>query len=92
MSTGNPMLDSFMEVFDGRGGDYEFTMSHVAISGHGIEVEFDAGEYVLTQREDGHVWTARSEYKTAAVLLLIAARVGFVGELRYAADTDEVAA
>lgn len=80
------MLDRFMEVFDGDGGDYQFTMSHVAISGRDVEVRLERGEWVLTQRERGLEWTARHNSKMAAVLLLIAARLGMTGELR---DVDE---
>jgi hypothetical protein len=84
MTTGNPMLDYFEEVFNGQGGDYNFTMSHVAISGRDVECELardGTGEWVLTQREHGREWTARHESKMAAVLLLIAARLGLEGEL-----------
>lgn len=86
MTYANPMLDRFRVVFDGDGGDYDFTMSHVAIGGRGVEVTLDRGEWVLTQRIGEATWTARNEDKTAAVLLLIAARMGFVGELRYAPE------
>jgi hypothetical protein len=82
------MLDRFNEVFDGDGGDYTFTMSHVAISGRDVDVKLERGEWVLTQHEGGLTWTARQESKMAAVLLLIAARLGMVGELR---DADEPA-
>jgi hypothetical protein len=78
------MLDTFNEIFDGDAPDYRFVTSHVALTGRDIEVEVERGEWVLTQREHNgdRVWTARHEDQTAAVLLLIAARMGMVGELR----------
>jgi hypothetical protein len=88
MKTGNVMLDRFNEVFDGDGGDYTFTMSHVALSGVGVEVQLDRGEWVLTQRNDGMEWTARHHDRVAATLLLIAARMGMVGELRQVDEPD----
>lgn len=86
MTTGNRLLDRFNDVFDGEGGDYTFTMSHVALSGVDVELKLDHGYWVLTQRSDGMEWTARHQDKVAAVLLLIAARMGMVGDLR---DADE---
>lgn len=77
--------DTFERVFNGDGGDYTFNMSHIAISGRNVECELPrdgTGQWVLTQRDGARVWTARHESKPAAVLLLIAARLGLTGELR----------
>lgn len=84
---GNTMLDHATRVFDSDGGDYIFTMSHVAISGNNVQVEFGQGLWVLTQREGDLEWTARHESKMGAVLLLIAARMGLTGTLS-ASDND----
>lgn len=65
-----------MRVFDGDGADYTFATSHVALSGTHVQVRFEQGMWVLTQQEGSSTWTARSQSKTGAVLLLIAARMG----------------
>lgn len=73
----NPMLDRWQRTFNGDGGDYTFTMSHISIEGSDVECRIEKGEWVLTQRmNNGGTWTARSEDKTSAVLLLIAGRSG----------------
>lgn len=71
------MLDRWHEVFGGHGGDYLFTMSNVSIGGEDVTACIENGEWVLTQRmSNGGVWTARSDDKVSAVLLLIAGRSG----------------
>lgn len=72
-----------------KGIDYEFTMPHIAVGGAGLTQEMVDGRWHLTQVIDGHTWTAEHESRTCAVLLLIAARMGFVGELRYMADAED---
>lgn len=77
MVTGNPHMDRWERVFNGDGGDYVFTMSHIGIQGRDVECRIEKGEWVLTQHMDGGgTWTARSEDKVSAVLLLIAGRSG----------------
>lgn len=71
------MLDRWEKTFNGDGGDYAFTMSRISIGGEDVEAHIEQGEWVLTQRMDnGGTWTARSEDKVSAVLLLIAGRSG----------------
>lgn len=65
-----------MRIFDGRGGNYAFAMSNVALSSEGVEQTFENGKWVLTQRDGVSMWTARSATHEGAVLLLIAARLG----------------
>lgn len=81
MTAGTTDMLNFKQVFDSDGGDYTFVMSHVGLSGRDVAVRLEAGKWVLTQRSDGREWTVRHEDKTCAVLLLIAARMGFTGEL-----------
>ena len=81
-----------IEIFNMREGiDYEFTMPSIAIGGAGLTEELVNGRWRLTQQidPDGPRWTAEHESRTCAVLLLIAARMGFVGDLRYMTDLDE---
>lgn len=76
----HPMLDTFERCFNGEDGDYTFTMSHISLQGRDVECRIEKGQWVLTQRHDnGRVWTARSESKLGAVLLLIAIRGGLAG-------------
>jgi hypothetical protein len=84
-------LPRSLRIFEMRDGiDYEFTMPHVSIGGEGTTQEMVAGRWRLTQRLDGREWTAEHESRWAAVLLLIAARMGFTGELHEAADEPAV--
>ena len=64
------------QIFDSDGvGDYQFFMSHVAITGLNVEQKFENGQWVLTQRDGASEWTARHENHIGAVLKLIAARL-----------------
>ncbi len=76
-------LPESIRTFEMRDGiDYEFVMPHIMIGGEGTTQEMVDGRWRLTQRLDGHEWVAEHESRSAAVLLLIAARLGFEGELR----------
>jgi len=82
-------LPRSLRIFEMRAGiDYEFTMPHVSIGGEGTTQELVNGRWRLTQRLDGHEWVAEHESRWAAVLMLIAARMGFEGELREATEAD----
>lgn len=75
-------LDRWTEIFDHDGGDYSFVMSHTALSGNGVRQTFEGGQWVLTQYANTTTYVVRHEDHTAAVLLLIAMRLGLVGHLR----------
>jgi hypothetical protein len=76
-------LPESVRIFEMRDGiDYEFVMPSIMIGGEGTTQKMVDGRWRLTQRLDGHEWVAEHESRWAAVLLLIAARMGFEGELR----------
>jgi hypothetical protein len=75
-------LPKSLGIFEMRKGiDYRFVMPGVMIGGEGVTGEMVNGRWRLTQRLDGFEWVAEHESRVAAVLLLIAKRVGFVGSL-----------
>jgi hypothetical protein len=60
---------------------YTIAFPGVAISGLDIDVDFRDGKWVLTHAMDNRVFVASHEYKDAALLMLIADRMGFDAQL-----------
>ena len=55
------MLERWERTFGGNGGDYIFTMSHISVSGEGIEASIEKGEWVLTQRK--YQWVMPKDFQ-----------------------------
>lgn len=71
------------KIFNASSGcDYSFVMSHTWLGGHSVKEKLVNGNWQLTQEVAGRTYEAEHESHHAAVLLLIALRLGFRGELR----------
>jgi hypothetical protein len=83
-------LPRTLRIFEMQDGiDYEFTMPGVAIGGANTTEELIGGKWRLTQRLDGREYVVEHESQWAAVLLLIALRAGFTGELHAIPEGDD---
>lgn len=60
---------------------YKLTMPGVMISGDPVELSFADGMCTATQTEDGRTWTGTASFEAAAVLALIADRMGFTATI-----------
>lgn len=61
---------------------YKLTMPGVMIDGDPVELSFANGMCTATQRdEDGRIWTGTASFEAAAILALIADRMGFTATI-----------
>lgn len=80
-------LPRSLQIFEMRDGiDYEFVMPGIMIGGHSATSDVVAGRWVLRQEVNGRTYVAEHESEFCAVLLLIAQRGGYTGELRFMGD------
>ena len=86
-------LPLHMRIFEMRDTDktgYTISMPGVAISGVDLPLGFENGEWVVSQTEHDTTWTVRHEWQKAAILSLIALRMGFDAQLTPSVpDTEE---
>lgn len=69
---------------------YKLTMPGVMISGDPVELSFADGMCTATQRdEDGRTWTGTASFELAAVLALIADRMGFTATIEIKPEPED---
>lgn len=81
-----------LQIFEMRDTDvagYQLTLPGVMISGVDLPLDFQDGQWGVSQTENGVTWSAIHEYKNAALLKLIARRMGYDAQLTPVASTQE---
>lgn len=74
-----------LDLFERRTPDepygYKLVMPGVMIGAEELEFSYADGAYTATQTEDGRTWTGTASYHQAAILALIADRMGFTATI-----------
>lgn len=68
---------------------YKLVMPGVMISADEVIMSLENGLCTATQTEDGRTWTGTAAYEQAAILALIADRMGFVATLELKPETED---
>lgn len=69
---------------------YKLVMPGVMIGGDPVELSFADGMCIATQRdEDGRTWTGTASFETAAILALIADRMGFTATIEIKSEPED---
>lgn len=83
-----------LDLFERRTPDepygYKLVMPGVSISGDPVELSFADGMCTATQRdEDGRTWTGTASFHKAAILALIADRMGFTATIEIKPESED---